>query len=354
MVEQQPGGPSRRTTLTDVAAAAGVSTALASIVMRGAPGASAQTRARVLAIADKLGYRPDQRARLLRQQRSRLLGVCFGVEHAFHGDLLDAVYRAADSRKYDVTLSAVTASRSEHRAVEVLLADRCEALLLFGSVLSVAELASLRRRLPVVVLTRRLPDTGIEPAIDSVHTADTVGLQLAVRHLVELGHRRIAHLDGREIPGAEDRRTGYREAMAAAGLAEHIRIVPAGATEADGASAIRTLLAADPPTAVIAFNDRCATGVLDTLLRRGVRVPQQMSVVGYDDDRLSRLSHVNLTTVGQDIDLLGRLAVERAVARLDPDFTAEPELVTPPHLLVRSTTAPPPVDDRPRPSGRTA
>src|ERR687889_1868627 len=96
-----------RVTLADVAARAGVSTALVSIVMRGAPGASAATRERVRRAADEIGYRPDSRARLLRSSRSRLLGVVFGVQEAFHGDLVSGLYAAADAVDHELALSAV-------------------------------------------------------------------------------------------------------------------------------------------------------------------------------------------------------------------------------------------------------
>src|SRR3954470_4583453 len=111
-------GPSgRRLTLADVAAHAGVSVPLVSIVMRDVPGASPATRERVRRAADELGYRPDIRARLLRRTRSKLIGVVFGVQHAFHGDLLTGLYSAAEAVGYELALSAVTADRHERRAV---------------------------------------------------------------------------------------------------------------------------------------------------------------------------------------------------------------------------------------------
>jgi DNA-binding LacI/PurR family transcriptional regulator len=125
------------------------------------------------------------------------------------------------------------------------------------------------------------------------------------------------------------------------GLDAEVRILPGGLTEDDGATATRVLLERPPPTAVTVFNDRCATGVLDVLRGAGLRVPGDISVVGYDDSRLARLSHVDLTTVGQDTERLTTLAVARAVDRLDGAQVAEREVVVPPHLVVRSTTAPP-------------
>ncbi|HWH99570.1 MAG TPA: substrate-binding domain-containing protein, partial [Propionibacteriaceae bacterium] len=98
---------------------------------------------------------------------------------------------------------------------------------------------------------------------------------------------------------------------------------------------------ASRPTAVTVFNDRCASGVLDVLRRAELRVPGDMSVIGFDDDRLARLSHIALTTVAQDTEQLTNLAIARAAARLDGSSITERELVIPPHLVVRSTTAPP-------------
>ena len=330
-------GADRRVTLADVAARAGVSTALVSIVIREAPGASAATRERVLRAADELGYRPDSRARLLRSRRSRLLGVVFGVQSAFHGDLLSGLYRAADRAGYELSLSAVTEDRTERRAVGSLLQDRCEALVLLGPEAPATYLTELAGRLPLVVMARPVRSS----AVDVVRTADAEGLHQAVEHLVALGHRRIAHVDGGRAPGAAERRRGYQDAMRRHGLDGEIRVLPGGPSEDAGAAAARALLDDSPPTAVTVFNDRCATGVLDVLRRAGRSVPGDLSVVGYDDSRLARLSHVDLTTVAQDVDRLTDLAVARAVDRLETAPVERRELVVPPRLVVRSTTAPP-------------
>src|SRR5918998_4094835 len=178
-------GPSgRRLTLADVAARAGVSVPLVSIVMRDAPGASAATRERVRRIAEELGYRPDSRARLLRSARSRLIGVVFAVQQPFHGDLVGGLYTAADNADYELTLSAVTPARDERRAVTSLLQDRCEALILLGPQSPTSFLAELTARLPVVVAAR----AARHRALDVVRTADHEGLRQAVDHLVGLGH----------------------------------------------------------------------------------------------------------------------------------------------------------------------
>ena len=330
--------PARRPTLADVASRAGVSTALVSIVMRGASGASDATRARVRRVAEELGYRPDLRARLLRSARSRLLGVVFAVDSDFHGDLVGGLYAAAERAGYELTLSAVTPDRDEVRAVNSLLQDRCEALLLLGPQSSAAQLAELAAALPVVVVARQVRAS----AVDVVRTADRLGVHEAVDHLVALGHRRIAHVDGGRAAGAAERRRGFREAVLRHGL-EEVQVLPGGPGEEDGARAARRLLAGDGlPTAVAAFNDRCAVGLLDVLSRAGIPVPGAVSVVGYDDSRLARLSSVDLTTVAQDAALMTTLAVGRVIDRLDGGPPGARQQVVPPRLVLRSSTAPPP------------
>ncbi|SDN96971.1 LacI family DNA-binding transcriptional regulator [Geodermatophilus sp. DSM 45219] len=342
-----PRAPDRRPTLADVAARAGVSTALVSIVMRDAPGASTATRDRVRRAAEEIGYRPDSRARLLRSSRSRLLGVVFGVQHPFHGDLVSGLYAAAERAGYELALSAVTPGRDERRAVAGLLQDRCEALVLLGPSSPTAALADLAAHLPVVVVARSVRSA----AVDVVRTADDEGMRLAVEHLIALGHHDVVHVDGGRAPGAAERRRGYREALGAARLTP--RVVPGGLGEDDGAAAARDLLAGSLPTAVTVFNDRCALGVLDVLRRAGRAVPEEVSVVGYDDSRIARLTSVDLTSVAQDVDRLAALAVGRALDRLDGVPVERRELVVPPRLVVRSTTAPPrPRDVVERPSCR--
>ena len=330
----------KRPTLADVAARAGVSTALVSIVMRGAKGAGAATRERVLQTAREIGYRPDARARLLRSHRSYLLGVQFGLQQPFHADLVDSLYTAAESAGYQLALSAVTPSRSEQKAVEALLADRCEALILLSPHVPAGRLAEVTAQLPVVSVARRLQPR--VAGVDVVRTADDDGARQAVDHLVALGHRDIVHIDGGKAPGAADRRRGYRTAMKRHGLADFIRIFPGGLTEEDGTAAARTLLAeSSRPTAVLAFNDHCATGVLDVFIRARVPVPDEISVVGFDDSHLARLAHIDLTTVGQEHRQLARLAVNRSIARLEGDAADDQEVVIEPRLIIRGTTAAP-------------
>jgi len=330
-------GRVKRPTLEDVAALAGVSRALVSIVIRDAPGASAQTRQRVLQAAAELGYRPDTRARLLARNRSRLLGVTFNVRHAFHADLLEGIYGTAELAGYEVVVSALTPSRDERNAVETLLDYRCEALILLGPEVTDQRLREFGRRVPAVVVGRRVR----EGLVDVIRTADGEGMRQAVEHLAALGHEEIVHVDGGRNRKSADRRQGYRVAMRRRGLGGRIRILPGGETEEAGVAAARRLLEGESlPTAVLAYNDDCAFGLLDVFGKADIAVPADISVVGFDDSRMSRLSPINLTTVGQDAREMARLAVQRAVARLAGHEVADREVVLTPHLIVRGTTQP--------------
>jgi DNA-binding LacI/PurR family transcriptional regulator len=326
----------RRPTLEDVAARAGVSRALVSIVMRDVPGASDESRDRVRRAADEIGYRPDARARRLRQLRTKLIGVTFTAAQEFHADLVDGVYVAAEELGYDVVLSGVTPHRDEHRAVRTLVDDRCEGLVLIGTEMSVRRLAELASGVPVVVVARRVR------GVDAVRSDDVAGAILGTDHLVGLGHRRILYLDGRRAPGAAERYRGYRRAAQAADLPELTG--PGGVTEREGAAAAADMLTAKAlPTAVFAFNDRCALGVMDTLIRAGVAVPEQVSVLGFDDSPLAGMAHIDLTTIRQDSRGLASAAVQRLATRLDEAATdgGAVDITREPALIVRSSTAPP-------------
>jgi DNA-binding LacI/PurR family transcriptional regulator len=335
----------RRPRLADVAARAGVSPGLVSLVLRSQPGPSAATRERVLAVARDLGYRADRTASLLARRRSRHLGVLMDVRNTFHADLVTHLDAAATSLGYDLVLSTLTPTRDERRAVETLLDFRCEALILLGPEVPAARLNALGTELPVVVIGRRVQSA----AVDVVRAADDQGVAQSVGHLAGLGHRDIAFVDGGRGTIAADRRRGYRQAMRELGLSSHIRIIPGDHTEEAGIGAAAELLreppmagpvAGDraPPTAVVASNDRCAVGLLDALARRGVLVPDALSVAGYDDSALARLAHVDLTSVSQDAPRQAREAVALAVDRLEAGRTTARELVLPPRLVIRSTT----------------
>jgi DNA-binding LacI/PurR family transcriptional regulator len=332
------GTEGRRVTMSDVAARAGVSRALVSIVFRGVPGASEQSRARVLQAAEELAFRPDRRARLLGSSRSRTIGVVFGLHHEFHTELVERLYQAVEPTDLELALGAAAPTRDEWTAVQSLLDFRCEALVLIGPAMQRRKLEELAAQVPVVVVARELRDV----SFDVVRTDDEHGARMAVEHLVGLGHRAIVHVDGQRAPGAAQRRRGYRAAMAAAGLDRRARVVPGGLTDEDGERAAGGLLSGRArATAVVAFNDHCAAGLLASVRQRGFDVPGDLSVVGYDDSHIAGLSTIGLTTVAQDSEALAAAALDLAVRRT-ADPTAPPqEVVVAPQLVVRGTSAAP-------------
>ncbi len=177
--------------------------------------------------------------------------------------------------------------------------------------------------------------------VDVIRNDDAVGTRQAVDHLVGLGHRDIAYIDGGDNPGAEHRRDGYRVAMAEHALQDSIRVIPGGYTEDEGADAGSLLLREGLPTAVIAANDPCAIGLLDTVLRAGLNVPADLSVIGYDDSRFGRIPGIDLTSIRQNIPKMARLAIEAVVGNLEKPDRKPRDVNLRPRLVLRGTTAPP-------------
>lgn len=323
----------KRPTLADVAAEAGISRALASIVLRGAPGASDATRERVLAAASRLGYRPDARARLLRSSRSGLIGVVFALDGDFHSDLVDAIYPAAEAAGYSVALSARGPRRTETQALQTLLDLNVEALLVLGPAEGSARLSDLP--VPAVPVMDPSPAAGLS----AVMTDETEGVRLALEHLWQLGHRSIAHASGGTASGAEAREAAYTDFMRARG--QRPAVLPGGANEAAGILAVASLaslLREGAATALLAFNDAQALGLLHGLRTKGVEVPRDLSLVGYDDSHLAALAYADLTSVRQDPDALAAAAVRVAAGAIDGRHE---QVLVPPSLTVRSSTAAP-------------
>lgn len=334
---------SARPRLVDVALESGVSTATASLVLRGLPGPSRTTQHAVRDAAARLGYRPDRAASLLARRRTRLLGVLLDVTNAFHAELVLALDATAGAAGFELLLATTTPRRGDRAAVETLLDSRCEALVLFGpSELTDPDLDRLAGTCPTYVLGR-----GPTALASGIRADDELGLSLAVEHLLGLGHRRIAYVDGPRGLIATTRRRGFRRAMRSHDLGATALVVRGGATEVEGAAAAGLLLdgpeGPGAPTAVIAFNDRVAVGLVDVFERAGRRVPGDLSVVGYDDSPLAALAHVALTTVSQDPPALAAAVVDAMAApTVGPGaLTAYPlDVVIAPRLVVRTSSGP--------------
>ncbi len=330
-----------RPTILDVAARAGVSKSLVSLVLRGSDRVSRERREAVLTAARELGYRPNAAARSLARQRSHVLGVMLSDLHnPYFAECVDGIDEYAGGERYRtiVTTGHLDPER-EVDAIETLLELQVDGLLLIGSVVAPAAIRDASREVPIVVVSRATR-TG---SVDSVVNDDRTGAQLVVDHLVELGHRRIAHVDGGRGAGAQQRRSGYERALRRHGLASEITVVPGAFTESGGARGMRELLVADErPTAIFAANDLAATGVLEVVDRAGLRVPDDISVVGYDNTHLAGIYRYDLTTVDQPRRAMGRTAVALLLERIRGERDAARHVVLAPSLVVRGSTASPP------------
>jgi LacI family transcriptional regulator len=301
----------------------------------------------VLAVAGEIGYRANRTASLMKLRRTRHLGVAMNPRIALHAELVEGIQAAADAAGYQIVLALVTDTHDEHRAVDTLEGFRCESVVLLGTDLTDQELRDLATRVPVVLLCQSTP---VED-VDVVRSADLRGQRMLVDHLVGLGHRDIAYIDGGPHPVAVDRRRGYRAAMRRAGLEDEIVVAPGGQTEKDGRRVAERLLASGRlPTAICAFNDHVALGVVDTLVRHGIDVPGACSVTGYDDAAFAGLGLIELTTVDQRATNLAHAAVHAAISRLEGERHGSTRdranTLLEPELKVRRTTAAPPASTR--------
>jgi DNA-binding LacI/PurR family transcriptional regulator len=324
-----------RPTMEDVAKLAGVSRALVSLVMNGSPKVSEQRRKAVLDAAERLGYSPHAMARSLASRTSTVLGVMVSDLHnAFFAEVVDGLDSVARAEGFELIIN--TGGRNaarEKRAVTSLLGFRPAGLALLGPVVPPATLASAAEQSPVVLVAR----SSRISTLDTVNDDGEAGSALAVDHLVSLGHTRIAHLDGGVGSQAPQRRRGYVAAMERHGLTPWV--IPSEYTDIAGAKAVRQLLdGGNLPTALVAANDFNAVGAISALEEAGLRVPADISVVGYDNTSLAGLRHVSLTTIDQPRHEIGRLAGEALVQRIRGERTDPVRKLLHPSLVVRSTT----------------
>jgi DNA-binding LacI/PurR family transcriptional regulator len=333
------GTDGRHPTLEDVGRRAGVSRALASLVIRGSPNVSSERRERVLAAAAELGYRPNAVARSLASRRSRTVGVLLhDLRNPYFPEIVEGIEAEAGELGYQVMLAnAARSSTKEDRALEALLQHRVDGAILLSTSLSATRIEALAENLPVIVVSSF---THIRGA-DTILTDDSLGAHLAVEHLVQLGHRSIVHIDGGTGASSQPRRAGYRQAMRQFGL--HPWVVAGEFTELAGVRAVDRLRTGDlMPTAIFAANDLIAVGAMDRLGDHGLRVPEDISVVGYDNIFLAALHHISLTTINQPRTDMGRLAMRILAQRLTEeggDGSPPGTHLTAPTLVIRRTTA---------------
>ncbi|MCX4389857.1 LacI family transcriptional regulator [Micromonospora peucetia] len=343
------------TRIDDVARLAGVSTATVSRALRGLPTVSAATRRRVLAAAEQLEYAVSPSASRLAGGRTGTIAVVVPrITRWFFGTVVEAVEDFLQQSGYDLLLYNL-GGREQTRQRVLRTADlhkRVDAVMLVATPLRPAELTALTRlELPGVTISSGTPVPGWPCVrIDDVGVART-----ATRHLLDLGHRRIAHITGDPDELAYtthlDRRRGYRDVLRDAGITPDPYLdVESQFTIGGGARATEELLRrGDPPTAIFAACDEMAMGAMTALRDAGLRVPQDVSVIGVDDHDLA--SALGLSTIAQPAAEQGRLAARILLdplhggppappVRRRPDPPGSP-VILPTRLIVRESTAPP-------------
>ena len=316
----------------DVAARIEVSRQLVSLVIRNAPGPSAESQEQVLQAAADLGYQPDTRSPDPRRGHQPPPGrAVHHVRQPHDVALVDGIYPAAERLGYAVALGAIGPSRDERKAVEDLLGYRIEALIVVGPYLGQRGLAAL-----AAASGRGDRSAGVDlSGVDSVRTADDRGAQLAIDHLVSLGHRDTVHIDGGHPARRHRSAPRLPRRHAQPGLTDSIRILPAttpksGARPRANSSPISYRRPCSPATTAAPRTPHRS--------RAGIDIPGDVSVVGYDDSPIASLSFIDLTTIRQNAEQMAQLAVEAAAERLDDDRVAA-GIVLEPTLVVRETTS---------------
>jgi DNA-binding LacI/PurR family transcriptional regulator len=342
----------RPPTIRDVAERAGVSKSLVSLVLRGSDRVRPERRQAVLAAVEELGYRPNAAARSLSERRAPqaldharsggrpLVGVLLNdMRNPWFVELLDGLNSLLDARGLHMLLADGHLNRRLGEDLTRMFTDlRVDGLVAVGTLPAQQVRRSTPARLPTVVAGAREP---VLPHADVVANDDEHGARLATEHLVGLGHRHIAHIAGPGMVG-ELRRRGFEAVIREHGLTGTAVVERGDLTEEGGYRAtVRLLSAAERPTAVFAFNDIACVGALSAAEELGLRVPRDLSLVGYDNTYLARLRHLWLTTVDAAGHDVGRRAAQCLLDRIDDPVRPARAVLSTPVLEVRGTTAPP-------------
>jgi LacI family transcriptional regulator len=341
--ERNGGRRPGKATIRDIARLAGVSVATVSRVLNDRPDVAPETREAVLRHIRAHNFTTNRSARALSVGRTRLVG--FTIPYV-HGDYFAGILAGATEALYEEDLRAVLCPTLHEHDREVTLVDRLMQGTTDGAIVLLPEETSEELKelqtdhYPFVVVDPRRP---LDDDIPTVSAAHWSGAKAATEHLLSLGHARIAALTGRRgWAAAEGRIDGYQTALAAAGVPLDPALVVEGDWQIEGgeAQALALLSLPDPPTAIFAFNDNMAIGALQAARKRGLRVPEDVSVVGFDDTQQSQIVTPALTTVRQPLEEMGRIAVSLLTRLIDGQRVEALKIELATRLVVRGSTAP--------------
>ncbi len=327
--------------MRDVADLAGVDVSLVSRVVNEDPKLAIlpATRSRILAAIERTAYRPNLQARGLRLARSFMIGFLLPeLTNPVYGPIVAGAMRRAEEKGYGLVLIGATGSAAFERSFMPVLRDhRVDGLLVASGDLGDESLRAVGAEAPIVWVNRR-----VSSAVGSVVVDDGAGAALACRHLIVLGHRRLAHLGGPlGVDTADRRREGFLSAVSAAGLPAP-RMEVAGFDAAGGFKAVRALLHADPSvTGIVAVNTTVAIGAVRAVFEIGRRIPDDLSIVAIHEHPLAAFARPPITTVRMPLEELGAAAVDTLLARLRGE-AAHDVMVKGDLVLVERESAGPP------------
>ena len=333
---EQPSSARRHSapTIYDVALAAGVAPSTVSRTFARPGRVNADTAARVRAVADELGYRANPIARALSTSRTRMVALMVSdVSNPFYSELIRGAQIAASEEGYLVLLADAQESATLEREALERLIPVVDGIVIGSSRMSDSGLRTIAKQIPLIVLNRELSD------VPCVVTDNSAGIHAAVEHLKGLGHTSITYVAGPEASWADGARwRALRDAGAELAVHTH-RIGPFPPTFEGGLACADALLA-HPPTATICYNDLIAIGAMATLRRAGLRVPSDVSVIGFDDILTARLVSPPLTTVAAPMRYMGATSVRNLLAlSRGAQTTAGRAYVMPVKLRIRGSTA---------------
>ena len=341
---------SNRPTIVDVARRAGVSKGLVSFALNDRPGVSDETRLRILAVADEMGWRPNTRARSLSSDRAFALGLVLARDpdiiaaDPFFPAFISGVESVLAPAGQALVLSMVESEEAEAHSYRQLATQGRVDGVIISDLRAADSRISLVRELGLRAVTLGAPD--LPSPFPAITVDDAAGIRASVSHLASLGHTRIAHVGGpaRMLHGSR-RRESFTAAMRELGLADDI-VVETDFSAAAGAAATLELIERDrPPTAIVYSNDPMAIAGLGVAQRAGLDVPVDLSITGFDGSDVGRYLHPALTTVSTTARQWGVAAASALLQLIHGDEVGDTDL-EPAQLVVRDSTAPP------RPHGR--
>lgn len=338
----QPRNSTRNVTIIDVAREAGVSYSTVSRVLNGFEFVKDATRARVLEAAEKLGYVANLQARSLAGGRSNIVGLLVpGLDNGYLGEIVRGIDEELAHANYDLMLYTTHHRHGrEQQYVNTIANGLADGLLLIVPLVPSAFVRALPHQEFPCVLIDQSDSTGKSSIVDATNWQ---GAHDATRYLISLGHKRIAFITGTmQISSAVERLQGYKDTLREHGIPFDPALVCEGdfSLEKGYEAAIQFLNLSRPPTAIFASNDEAAFGVMDAVRERGLHVPEDISVIGFDDIPQASMTYPKLTTVRQPLEQMGRVAARMLLNQIEAPGTLPQRVTLSTELVIRDSCHP--------------